>query len=231
MDGWRVMTWQHVFIVKELLGWGFTVVASDLDVVWLKNPAELASQHPSAELLMGHDGVWNDNENPQADDLEKDASVHHNLNTGVYVVRSTNASRGFFSAWAAHFVDENGHDQTGMYHVLREDNLNKPHPDNEYVRSGWRDQLWVGVLPVYAVANSHTYTVSRLHELLNTGLPYSVHATWTYGGQPGKVSRLREAMLWRDPPEYYQNGDFLTVELQVPEVNLLLYFFIKYASV
>ena len=30
-----------------------------------------------------------------------------------------------------------------------------------------------------------------------------VHTTFQYGGSSGKRHRLREAMLWVDPPEYY----------------------------
>lgn len=33
--------------------------------------------------------------------------------------------------------------------------------------------------------------------------PYVVHTTFQYGGSAGKRHRLREAMLWVDPPEYY----------------------------
>jgi hypothetical protein len=37
-------------------------------------------------------------------------------------------------------------------------------------------------------------------------------------GKDGKISRLREAMLWHDSKEYYSNGNFVTVDLQVPEM-------------
>jgi len=33
--------------------------------------------------------------------------------------------------------------------------------------------------------------------------PYAVHTTFQYGGTEGKRHRLREAMLFLDPPEYY----------------------------
>ena len=36
--------------------------------------------------------------------------------------------------------------------------------------------------------------------------PYVVHTTFQYGGTKGKRNRLREAMLWNDPPEYYSGG-------------------------
>ncbi len=50
--------------------------------------------------------------------------------------------------------------------------------------------------------------------------PYAVHMTWTYNGVPGKRARLRDMGLWMaDPPEYYSQGSFLTVDLQLPEVR------------
>ena len=34
----------------------------------------------------------------------------------------------------------------------------------------------------------------------------AVHCTFQYGANPGKRNRLREAMLFEDPPEYYTGG-------------------------
>lgn len=93
-----------------------------------------------------------------------------------------------------------------------------PHPDDPAVKRAANDTLWMGVLPVYLAANSHAYMVSRLPEVLGTGQPYCMHATWTYGGAAGKVSRLREALLWHDPPEYYTEGSYVTVDVTVPEM-------------
>lgn len=40
--------------------------------------------------------------------------------------------------------------------------------------------------------------------------PYAVHTTFQYGGTEGKRHRLREAMVFRDPPEYYNPpGNFM----------------------
>ncbi len=46
--------------------------------------------------------------------------------------------------------------------------------------------------------------------------PYAVHLTWTYNGVAGKKARLRDMGLWVDPPEYYERGDFVTVDLTLP---------------
>ena len=36
--------------------------------------------------------------------------------------------------------------------------------------------------------------------------PYVVHTTFQYGGSSGKRHRLRESMLWVDPPAYYSGA-------------------------
>lgn len=42
--------------------------------------------------------------------------------------------------------------------------------------------------------------------------PYAVHTTFQYAGTEGKRHRLREAMVFYDPPEYYNPpGNFLLI--------------------
>jgi arabinosyltransferase len=63
--------------------------------------------------------------------------------------------------------------------------------------------------------------------------PYVVHQTFQYGGVKGKRHRLREAVLWRDPPAYYRDGQFLHAELaflpppadfeDLPDFNMSLF--------
>ncbi len=43
--------------------------------------------------------------------------------------------------------------------------------------------------------------------------PYVAHATFQYSGTPGKRHRFREAMLFADPPEYYDHPKgFVAIE-------------------
>jgi hypothetical protein len=35
--------------------------------------------------------------------------------------------------------------------------------------------------------------------------PYAVHATFQFAGTPGKRHRLRESMLFEDPPDYFDH--------------------------
>lgn len=41
--------------------------------------------------------------------------------------------------------------------------------------------------------------------------PYAVHTTFQYAGTEGKRHRLREAMVFYDPPEYYDSPGTICV--------------------
>ena len=43
--------------------------------------------------------------------------------------------------------------------------------------------------------------------------PYAMHLTWTYNGAAGKKARARDAMLWFDGRDYYEQSSFVTVDL------------------
>jgi hypothetical protein len=81
---------------------------------------------------------------------------------------------------------------------------------------GNNGELIVGVLPVSIFASGHTFFVSRIFQQLKLN-PYVVHATFQFSGTDGKRNRLREFMLWRDEPEYYEPGHaFVTWEMETP---------------
>ena len=80
-------------------------------------------------------------------------------------------------------------------------------------------------LPCAHPSHQHTCSVhathaTPAHTLQVKGVdPYVVHLTWTYNGTPGKRSRMRDMGLWHDPPEYYAQGSFVTVDVTLPEVR------------
>jgi arabinosyltransferase len=219
-EGWRIMTWQQVFVVKDLVNWGLDVAVTDIDVAWVRDSWPLVDRHPEADILFSHDGLNSRNRHPKDEDLELEGSAHYNLNTGIYIIRSNNATCAFMSAWASSFKNSNQHDQAAMYSLLRNET---DQPSNVRIHNdpglkpAWNNKLLIGVVPVCLFGNGHSYTVSRLHEQWNTSL-LAVHATWTMSGKDGKISRLREAMLWHDSTEYYNNGNFVTVDLEVPDM-------------
>ena len=54
--------------------------------------------------------------------------------------------------------------------------------------------------------------------MASDGVPHQVHTTFQYGGAPGKRHRLREAMLWLDPPSHYTPAaGVLTYTPDVPD--------------
>lgn len=62
--------------------------------------------------------------------------------------------------------------------------------------------------------------------------PYAVHTTFQYAGTEGKRHRLREAMVFYDPPEYYDAPGNLWHELIIcrilqDKVKSFLYFLIS----
>ena len=59
-----------------------------------------------------------------------------------------------------------------------------------------------GVLPLALFCGGHNYFAAWMPQRRGVE-PFSVHTTFQYGGADGKRHRLREAMLWEDPPEYY----------------------------
>ena len=67
---------------------------------------------------------------------------------------------------------------------------------------GFNRSVALGILPVGSFCSGHTYFVQRMPQ--KRGItPFSVHTTFQYSGAVGKTHRLREGMLWSDPPSYY----------------------------
>ena len=55
--------------------------------------------------------------------------------------------------------------------------------------------------------------------------PYAVHTTFQYAGTEGKRHRLREGMLFNDPPEYYNPSGNLVFSSAIWYADHLLVFF------
>jgi hypothetical protein len=92
-------------------------------------------------------------------------------------------------------------EQSAFNDIIRTGQVLQPQDPNHYFL-GFNGTLKVGVLPVAWFSNGHVYFVQRLHEKLGTN-PYCAHAVYQYSGTPGKMHRFREAMLWREDPDYY----------------------------
>ena len=58
------------------------------------------------------------------------------------------------------------------------------------------------LLPLALFAGGHNHFVSQFAQRMGWE-PYSVHTTYQYAAAAGKRHRLREGMVWIDPPSYY----------------------------
>ncbi|XWS49431.1 hypothetical protein CRYUN_Cryun12cG0003200 [Craigia yunnanensis] len=81
--------------------------------------------------------------------------------------------------------------------------------------------LKLGILPESIFCSGHTYFVQAMYEQLRLE-PYALHTTFQYAGTEGKRHRLREGMVFYDPPEYYDApGGFLSFKPFIPKSLLL----------
>ena len=72
------------------------------------------------------------------------------------------------------------------------------------------------MLSLALFCGGHNYFASQFPQRLGWQ-PYSIHTTFQYGAADGKRHRLREAMAWEDPPEYYDPpGGLLSYTPHVP---------------
>ncbi|KAL4427446.1 hypothetical protein ABPG77_000735 [Micractinium sp. CCAP 211/92] len=214
-EGWRRMTWAKVFVLDRIADWGLNLAISDLDVVWFRDPSPLLDRYPAADLIFSTDATNAHNE-PGDDGLSVDGSAGQDFNTGVYLLRAGNGTAAFAHAWRAYFDQCQDHDQMCAYDVVRSGDGNfKPHPQEDRLQCAFGCRVWIGILPPSLAMNAHTYFLQELHKVKRVS-PYAVHLTWTYNGVAGKKARLRDMGLWVDPPEYYERGDFVTVDLTLP---------------
>lgn len=74
--------------------------------------------------------------------------------------------------------------------------------DNGQLVRCYGGTLWCGVLPVSLFCGGHHFHAEHLPHKLGLR-PYALHTTFINSGTQGKRHRLREAMVFEDPPEYY----------------------------
>ncbi|KAL4457956.1 hypothetical protein ABPG75_012821 [Micractinium tetrahymenae] len=216
-EGWRRVTWSRVFVLDAIIDYGFNLVVSDVDVVWFRDPAELLDRFPRADLLVGLDHGSSDN---LPGDSGLEVSFHPNgsdFNTGAYLLRYGRNVSDWAHAFAKFFDKCPKHDQVCCYWLVRTEGVEPlPEPDQRIFRV-WHGRITMAAIPVSIFESGHTLFLQQLHKDKHVE-PYNVHATWTYGGLEGKKARLRDLGLWMvDPPEHYEKGSFVTVDLQLPE--------------
>ncbi|MEW5307750.1 MAG: hypothetical protein WDW36_010126 [Sanguina aurantia] len=191
-----------------------TVVISDIDTAWVQNPMPYFDRYPTADILTSTDEL---RPTVMDDSLEKFPQAGSSFNIGIMLFRNT--SKAFVEDWIKALDDPQMWDQNAFNNLARKGHLHSEAPLNLW--RGYDQKLTFGVLPCALFASGHVFFVQ--HKAEELGLqPYVAHATFQYSGTPGKRHRFREALLWEDPPEYFDHHKgFITYTNTIPEALLL----------
>jgi len=249
---WRRFAVMRTGEVARVVAKGYDVLHSDVDVVWLRSP--LPYVRCSAEDVASGGGavgarpveaaigcgtlraadvaVSSDNMSP-GDDLRRGVSyaIGGTLNTGLLLVRATEAGTRFAAAWHATVASPPAgrkfappgcctSDQQVFNRMVRDERL--PYPGLRLPAgtprhlAAWNGSIALGVLPLALFANGHHQFVQNASARLGVR-PLAVHATYSLDRHDdiAKTQRFREQGLWRvDPPEYFK-GKFLVLRHSV----------------
>lgn len=203
MGRWKIK------LIKIFLDLDVTVIISDIDTAWMKNPIPYFERFKEADILTSTDQLG---PTVKDDSLERWPHAGSAMNIGIMMFRKN--SIGFVEKWIELLEKSDIWDQNAFNDMIRQGS--KPSGVNGLFK-GYNDQLTVGILPSSIFASGHTFFVQRLYEEYKLE-PYVAHATFQYSGTPGKRHRFREMLLWDDPPEYFDDPKgFITFPLHIPE--------------
>ncbi|GIL83523.1 hypothetical protein Vretimale_10343 [Volvox reticuliferus] len=197
-------------LIRDVLALDVTVVVSDIDTAWLKNPIPYFHRYPEADILTSTDQL---SPTVKDDSLEQFPHAGSAFNIGIMLFRPK--SKEFVDEWVKALDDPRMWDQTAFNDLARKGHGHSEPPKNLWL--GYDGKLRVGVLPCALFASGHTFFVQ--HKYRELGLePYVAHATFQYSGTPGKRHRFREEMLFDDPPEYYNHPrGFVAIDMDIPQ--------------
>lgn len=221
--GWGTPTFhkmgrEKVILLDSILPFGFEVLMCDTDMVWLKNPLPYLARHPGADILTSSDQVV-----PTVvdDSLEIWQEVSGAYNIGIFHWRPTESAKILAKQWKEMLLaDDKIWDQNGFNDILHTQ-LGPSVDDDSGLVYTFDGKLKLGILPASIFCSGHTYFVQAMYQQLRLE-PYAVHTTFQYGGTEGKRHRLREAMQFLDPPEYYNPpGGLLSFKPSIPKSMLL----------
>ncbi|CAL0311724.1 unnamed protein product [Lupinus luteus] len=209
---------EKVILINSMLPFGYELLMCDTDMVWLKNPLPYIAHYPEADVLTSSDQVV-----PTVvdDSLEVWEEVGAAYNIGIFHWRPTESAKKLAKEWKELLLaDENIWDQNGFNDIVHRQ-LGPSVDDDSGLLYAYDGNLKLGILPASIFCSGHTYFVQAMHQQLRLE-PYAVHTTFQYAGTAGKRHRLREAMLFYDPPEYYNPpGGFLSFKPSIPRSLLL----------
>lgn len=208
---------EKVILIDSILPFGYELLMCDTDMVWLKNPLPYFARFPEADVLTSTDQVI-----PTVVDDRLDVwqEVTGAYNIGIFHWRPTESSKKLAKEWKEMLLaDETIWDQNGFNDLVRKQL--GPSVDESGLVYAYDGNLKLGLLPASIFCSGHTYFVQAMFQQFKLE-PYAVHTTFQYAGTEGKRHRLREAMVFYDPPEYYNPpGGFLTFKTSIPKHLLL----------
>ena len=215
--GWGTKTFykmarRKIKLIQEFLNMDFDVMVSDVDTVWLQDPATIFGKHPDLDILTSTDALRTTS--PDGVQLEDADRTREAYNIGILYFRSSEATKSFLGEWVRMIEsDTNYWDQNAFNDLLRRDF--RVNPDKRSFRA-FGNRVNVGILPVSTFCNGHTYFVQGMPQAMGL-TPAVIHATFQYSGTEGKRHRFREKKLWYDHEDYYAppNG-LLVYDADVP---------------
>ena len=221
---------QKIALISRFTDFGVDILLTDVDTAWERDPNEYV-QRPElrhADVLTSSDHLGTTLERGD-DGLERWPQAGSAFNIGIMLFRATTAAKDFARTWQeAIDADPKYWDQSAFNDLARKGGTKPFVPPGEADGSkasrlfvGWEGRLTVGVLSVSLFASGHTGFVQRAFEPMGFERPYVVHATFQFAGTEGKRHRMREAMTWIDPPEYYApEGGVVALDFAIPEALL-----------
>ncbi|XP_022976726.1 arabinosyltransferase XEG113-like [Cucurbita maxima] len=221
--GWGSSTFhkmgrEKVILIDSILPYGFELLMCDTDMVWLKNPLPYLARYPEADVLSSSDQVI-----PTVVDDKLDIwnEVTGALNIGIFHWRPTRASKKLAKEWKEMLLaDDKIWDQNGFNELVRKKYGPSVDEDSGLVYA-YDGNLKLGILPASIFCSGHTFFVQAMYQQFRLE-PYAVHTTFQYAGTKGKRHRLREAMAFDDPPEYFDApGGYLSFKPSIPKSLLL----------
>lgn len=210
---------EKINLIHTFTQFGFDVLISDVDTVWLRNPIPYMQKYPEADVLTSSDLLAN-----TVDDegLEKWPQADAAANIGIMLFRPR--ARELAKEWLDMLLkDDKVWDQNAFNDLFRRGSRALPdRPDRLF--SGYDGKLKLGILPVALFASGHTGFTQRMPEKLGLR-PYVVHATFQFGGTPGKRHRMRERLWWKDEPDterahFNHPGGYIVHAHDVPQALL-----------
>ncbi|WCJ29003.1 xyloglucanase 113 [Euphorbia peplus] len=209
---------EKVILIEAILPFGFELLMCDTDMVWLKNPLPYLARYPHADVLTSSDQVVPTVVDDRLDIWQEVGAAY---NIGVFHWRPTNTSIKLAKEWKDTLLaDDKIWDQNGFNDIVRKQ-LGPAVEDDSGLVYAYDGNLKLGVLPASIFCSGHTFFVQAMYQQLRLE-PYAVHTTFQYAGTEGKRHRLREGMIFYDPPEYYDApGGFLSFKPSIPKSLLL----------